>query len=687
VSEHVTGASAVTTVILVTPSRDASDPTWGFVTRHVEALGAVVDRVFVLTPDDASLLTEASSGPGSTRRAIDALLSSRDDETVVVVLDDTSLLAQVRAAIGERAPVLWWSSQVPTAKSIDVATRWADGMAVLSPPDGGTGDLPSWIVGAGVDVLSDPPAPPNRLPLQLLALGRTAPSKGLTTVIRAVAVARSTGIDTRLRVIGPATNAVEVQYRHALDTLVRDVALSSVVTIEEPIPPSEVGAAIAAAHALIDASVDDDLRRAPLEALASRRPVLTSNQRVARLVPNDVLVLDFAPGDAAQLAQRFGTLAESWPASAASVAEGVPTSLAVHERSSLVAQWRDAVESIHRATAPRRPPSVPAAMPSTPADSEPTEEVALPPAAAVTAFLDVWTDHDPERALASCAPGALRYGTSPDGTGGGAPIADYLFWAAQTADELVSTIEDVDVVDDRTVVTVRRDRWTIGGEQFVVVVRSLFELEDGLVTGWTETELRPAPSPTAAIPPAAAPIAAPVTAVAPAPAPAPTPAEMAPATLEEQLERAEEQIHHWRRQAVIWRERALEARSLGEAYKANVEDLRVLVELFKRQAALSPASSDRESSAGGAYADDDDPDAISWVPEEALGRPADAPPTPAPTATPAPPEPPEPPEPDDAGTAAVAVPAASQPRRAAPETLLERSLRMARELTRSFGKR
>ena len=56
--------------------------------------------------------------------------------------------------------------------------------------------------------------------------------------------------------------------------------------------------------------------------------------------------------------------------------------------------------------------------------------------------------------------------------------------------------------------------------------------------------------------------------------------------LEDELARAEEQSHHWRRQALIWRERALEARALGEAYKSNVDDLRVIVEVLKRQSPL-----------------------------------------------------------------------------------------------------
>ena len=65
--------------------------------------------------------------------------------------------------------------------------------------------------------------------------------------------------------------------------------------------------------------------------------------------------------------------------------------------------------------------------------------------------------------------------------------------------------------------------------------------------------------------------------------PAALPVEATPKAAQTDLERAEEQIYHWRRQAIIWRERALEARALGEAYKENVDDLRKIVEILKRQ--------------------------------------------------------------------------------------------------------
>ena len=163
-----------------------------------------------------------------------------------------------------------------------------------------------------------------------------------------VAVARSNGVDTRLTIVGPSTSAVELRYRRELETLVKDVALTPVVEIRDAVEPSAVGEIIAETHALIDASADDDLRPASLEAIVAGRPVLTSNRRLARMLPGDDLALDFEPGNANHLAHRIGLLAEMRPASLARLATAARARIEHgHARTSLAAQWTEAIEAVH----------------------------------------------------------------------------------------------------------------------------------------------------------------------------------------------------------------------------------------------------------------------------------------------------------------------------------------------------
>ena len=552
-----TGSNAVSTVVLVAPSCDAADPVWGFAAKHVEALASAFDRVVVITPGRTPAVESwgaepvpADVGAGGTRRVVDTVVAGADadgDAIVVVVLDDPALLAQVRAAVGDRCPVVWWSSQVPSPMATTLAARWADGLLVTAMPDDGIVRVPTWIVGTGVDLRSEAPDLPHQPPLQLLALGRTAPSKGLTTMIRAVAVARSNGVDTRLTIVGPSTSAVELRYRRELETLVKDVALTPVVEIRDAVEPSAVGEIIAETHALIDASADDDLRPASLEAIAAGRPVLTSNRRLARMLPGDDLALDFEPGNANHLAHRIGLLAEMRPASLARLATAARARIEHgHARTSLAAQWTEAIEAVHARERPAPEPwsaSVADALSAfgaleTPAFPDVTEEhdlteeeVAAPPpdpAATVRRFLAAWARRDAERALACCEPGASRFDTATDGVGGGVLAADYLLWAARAADALESTVEEVEVVDD-TVVAVRRDRWTFGDDELTLVVRSLFEVADDRITSWSETEVLEGDD-TVAGPTVSAPSE--VVVVAPEPEPEPEPIEVEPEPVE-----------------------------------------------------------------------------------------------------------------------------------------------------------
>ena len=798
-----TGSNAVSTVVLVAPSCDAADPVWGFAAKHVEALASAFDRVVVITPGRTPAVESwgaepvpADVGAGGTRRAVDTVVAGAEadgDAIVVVVLDDPALLAQVRAAVGDRCPVVWWSSQVPSPMATTLAARWADGLLVTAMPDDGIVRVPTWIVGTGVDLRSEAPDLPHQPPLQLLALGRTAPSKGLTTMIRAVAVARSNGVDTRLTIVGPSTSAVELRYRRELETLVKDVALAPVVEIRDAVEPSAVGEIIAEAHALIDASADDDLRPASLEAIAAGRPVLTSNRRLARMLPGDDLALDFEPGNANHLAHRIGLLAEMRPASLARLATAARARIEHgHARTSLAAQWTEAIEAVHAAERPAPEPwsaSVADALsafgaletapfPDVTEEHDVTEEeVPAPPpdpAATVRRFLAAWARRDAEHALACCEPGASRFDTATDGVGGGVLAADYLLWAARAADALESTVEEVEVVDD-TVVAVRRDRWTFGDDELTLVVRSLFEVADDRITSWSETEVlegdeavagptvskpsevvvvapepepEPEPEPievepepvdvepepvevelepetvevaVAAPDPEPEPVEFAVAAPEPVAEPEPESAEIAvaapdpePEPLEiadapDQIVRYEEQIHYWRRQALVWHERALEARRLGEAFKANVEDLRLLVDLLTEQAALPAAAPDDGDVDAAEPAPDDDGEDVTDVddaPEELpvmRWRPtphgtgstngdttaAPAAPRPEPAAPPEPPEPAEaaaPPQPEPPHAPDVDRYRYPPARPTLGQSLAARSTRFARLLSRSFGK-
>ena len=151
-------------------------------------------------------------------------------------------------------------------------------------------------IGHGIDV-SDLPcvARPTRDELTLLALGRTSPSKGLETIIRAVALVP----DVRLLVIGPSLTEEERLHKIALERLVIDLGLLDRVDIRHAVPRHTVPGLYAEVDALVNDMRDGAADKVVYEAAATCMPVLASNPSFDTLLPPE---LRFPSGDVDALA-------------------------------------------------------------------------------------------------------------------------------------------------------------------------------------------------------------------------------------------------------------------------------------------------------------------------------------------------------------------------------------------------
>ena len=326
----------MSTAVFVTPLLDPDNPVRGFATTHVRALGSRFDRVVVVagsargdlgdvhaevvTPD----VSCSSRGALNIRSPLASVITEIDEGSLVMVDDDLACLAQARAAMPDVGPpLLWWCPHVPSALAATHAARWADGLLVAALPQSPVQGCPVFTVGAGIDLdpMSAVSGFPDRPPLRLIAVGRTSPRKGLPVIIRAVASARAQGIDARLLILGPSTNATEWQHRLELESLVESLALTDAVGIRDPVTPGGVAEIVRCAHVLIDAGAGDDVSRSALEAMAAGRIVLSASATVAPMLEGAGPVpLCFDAGDASQLAQRIGGLSAVWSAMSESIA-------------------------------------------------------------------------------------------------------------------------------------------------------------------------------------------------------------------------------------------------------------------------------------------------------------------------------------------------------------------------------
>ena len=133
--------------------------------------------------------------------------------------------------------------------------------------------------------------------MRLVALGRTSPSKGLETVIRAVAEVP----EAQLAIHGPSLTEEERGHRDELVSLVAGLGLGQRVHVGDPIPREDVPALLAGADALVNNMRAGAPDKVVYEAAATCLPVLASNPIFDALLPAE---LRFPREDVAALAER-----------------------------------------------------------------------------------------------------------------------------------------------------------------------------------------------------------------------------------------------------------------------------------------------------------------------------------------------------------------------------------------------
>jgi len=135
--------------------------------------------------------------------------------------------------------------------------------------------------------------------LRVLALGRLSPSKGLDTIVGAVAQVDN----ARLRIVGPASSSEERHHRAELEARVAGLPVS----IEEPVPRAEVPALFAQTDVLVNNMRAGAPDKVVYEAGASCLPVLASNPIFAGMLE------PFPREDADELARRLRAFAALLP--------------------------------------------------------------------------------------------------------------------------------------------------------------------------------------------------------------------------------------------------------------------------------------------------------------------------------------------------------------------------------------
>lgn len=299
-------------LVVVTQEVDPASPVLGATVPKLRALAASVDELVVLADSavEGALPANCRVRPfrSATKlgrglrfeAALAAELATRPRPAAVLAHMCpiyAVLAAPIARPLGTK--VLLWFTHWRTGRLLRLAEGLSTGVVSV---DRRSFPLPSRklvAIGHGID-LADfacvERARENHL--RLIALGRTSPSKGLDTVIRAVGEVQ----DVRLSIHGPSLTGEERRHREELTRLVAELGLGQRVSIGEPVSREDVPVLLAGADALVNNMRAGAPDKVVYEAAATCMPVLASNPIFDGLLPAE---LRFSREDVAELATRI----------------------------------------------------------------------------------------------------------------------------------------------------------------------------------------------------------------------------------------------------------------------------------------------------------------------------------------------------------------------------------------------
>ena len=347
-------------LVFVTQTLDAEHPALAQTLDLVDALAARSEELVVLcasvgahTRLPANVRVREFGGgsrPGRGLRFTRALVAElrrrpRPDAVLAHMVPLFLVLAAPPAKVAGVRLALWYTHWA-SSRTLRLATRLAD---VVLSVDERSFPLPSPKVrgiGHAIDVARFAPLPGRRDGgrLRLLALGRTARWKGYETMLAALELAASQGVDAELELRGPQLTDDERAHRQELEqTIAKSDVLRERVRVERPVPRGELPARLAEADVLLSATqprASQTLDKVVYEAAACGLPVVASNPALEEFLGDLPLELRFPARDARALADRLRALGAAGSERRAQV--GAELRRRVVEGHSLDA-WADAV--------------------------------------------------------------------------------------------------------------------------------------------------------------------------------------------------------------------------------------------------------------------------------------------------------------------------------------------------------
>ena len=312
-------------LLFLTQVLDANDAVLGFVPRWVEGLARVTERVRVVALE----VGETGGLPANVDhreigrrgrilrwlrfRAHLAEALGRDgfDAVLAHMVPRYALLA-TRQARAHGAHLALWFTHGGVSPELRRAASRVDRVFTASEESMRVETPGKVVTGHGIDLDhfsargEEPEGPPR-----ILVVGRLTPRKDPLTVLAAVSILCSRGLDLHVDLVGPPLARGDEGYVRQIEEQIELGGLARRVTLHGAVPYPEIPAFYRRARVLVNPSGTGSIDKVVLEAMACERPVLTCNESfppLFRELGADAGALSFEPGSADDLATKLGAL-------------------------------------------------------------------------------------------------------------------------------------------------------------------------------------------------------------------------------------------------------------------------------------------------------------------------------------------------------------------------------------------
>ncbi len=343
-------------LLLLTQVLDAEDAVLGFVSRWVTGLAKHAAQVRVVAlevGDTAGLPANVDwceiGRRGRIRRYWKyrrvlhrALNDDGFDAVLAHMVPRYALVAEGPARRAGAGLFLWYTHKGVDARlrravpKVDKVFTASSESLRLEPPN-------KVVTGHGIDLAHfDQGQRSPASPARLLSVGRMTPAKDALSIVRALGLLRSEGRELTLDLVGGGLAPGDGSYADEVRAEIQRLGLQNSVELHGAEPYRTIPSRFATATCVINASHTGSVDKVVLEAMASRRPVVSCNESIPPVLASlgeEAAGLSFAPGDSGALATAVRGVLDRSPAEQVELGERLRSIVARdHEVDALMAR-------------------------------------------------------------------------------------------------------------------------------------------------------------------------------------------------------------------------------------------------------------------------------------------------------------------------------------------------------------